>query len=198
MPLLRLFEFMMPHTHLNRSLRILIIVNTLMVFALGLFSPFYAVFVEKIGGSIAFAGFSWAMLSVVQGVLILIFTNWELKVKETELLLVFGYFMRGVVFLSYAFMNSLPQLIVTQILWGIAAAVGVPAFDATYSAHTSKDSSIAQWSGWEGIAAIAIGIAAFIGGTIIELFGYGFIFLLMAGISFFIAIYIWRLPREVL
>ena len=169
-----------------------------MVFVIGLFAPFYAVFVEGLGGNIAFAGVSWALFSIVSGILTLFFTRWELKFHEQELLLALGYIIRAIVFLSYAFMTSIFQLMVTQVLWGIAAAIGSPAFDAVYSAHTNSEDSIVQWGGWEGIASIAAGVAALLGGFFIQVFGFTPVFLGMAVISFFLAIYLWALPRELL
>jgi len=174
-------------------------VNTGMVFVMGLFAPFYAVYVEQIGGSVAFAGLSWAIFSIVAGVLILLFSKWELQVKEQELLLAVGYLIRAVVFLSYAFIDSLSQLIFTQILWGVAAALGTPAFDAIYHSHTANDrSSIIQWGSWEGFSHIAIGSAALIGGVLIQAFGFPAIFIGMSMVSLFLGVYVWKLPREVL
>lgn len=173
-------------------------VNTTMVFVVGMLSPFYATFVLKIGGNIAFAGFSWAVFSIVAGVLTLLFLKWQLKVKEQELMMALGYLIRGFVFLSYAFMGSIAQLIFTQVLWGIGSALGTPAFDSVYSAHTNKDDSIVQWGQWEGVSAIAAGLAAIIGGILIQAIGFSVVFIGMALICFLLGLYIWRLPREVL
>jgi hypothetical protein len=194
----KIFNFILPGTPLNRSLRILIATNASLVFLLGLFGPFYAVFVVSIGGSIALAGVSWALMMIVSGLLIFLFSNWELKVKEQELLIALGYVLRAGVFLSYAFMTNIPQLLATQVLWGVASAIGTPAFDAVYADHTAKESSIVQWGQWEGISAIMTGIAAIIGGFVIESFGYQVVFISMCLISLFLGLYIWRLPREVL
>ena len=176
----------------------MITTNTMMVFIIGMLAPFYAVFVQKIGGGIAFAGFSWAVFSIVAGVLTLLFSRWQLKVKEQELLLALGYLFRGAVFLSYAFMGSIPQLLFTQILWGISVAIGNPAFDSIYSSHTDKTDSIVQWGHWEGIAAISTGLAALVGGVLIQAVGYSLVFFAMSFLSVLLGIYIWRLPREVL
>src|SRR3990167_8558754 len=101
MKVLRLFKFLLPRARLNQSLRILIVANATIWFVVGMFAPFYAVFVEHvIGGNIAFAGFSWALFSIVAGILTLLFSNWELHVREQELLLALGYVIHGVVFLS--------------------------------------------------------------------------------------------------
>lgn len=193
-----IFAFISPSAHLNRGLRILITTNSILVFIIGLFAPFYAVFVQQIGGSIAFAGLSWAIFSVVAGVLILLFSKWELRSKEPELLIALGYILRGAVFLSYAFMTNLTQLVATQVLWGIASALGTPAFDAVYAEHTNRKNSIAQWGGWEGVSAIATGLAALVGGILIQSFGYQAVFASMSVISFGLGVYIWQLPRKVL
>lgn len=194
----KIYAFILPKTSLNRSLRILITVNAILVFIMGLFAPFYVVFVQQIGGSIAFAGLSWAIFSIVSGVLIFLFSNWQMKVKEPELLIALGYVLRSAVFVSYAFMTSIPQLIITQVVWGIAVALGTPAFDSVYSSHTNKESSLIEWGRWEGIAAIVTGVAALVGGIFIQAFGYEAVFVVMAAISLGLGIYIWRLPREVL
>lgn len=194
----KVFSFLLPDTRLNHSLRILLMTNATLVFIMGLFAPFYAVFVQEIGGNIAFAGFSWAIFSIVAGVLIFMFSRWELRVKEQELLIALGYLLRGGVFISYAFMTTLAQLVVTQILWGIAAALSTPAFDSVFASHTTQDASIVQWGSWEGVSAIATGVAALIGGLVIHALGYQVIFITMAAISLVLAAYIWFLPREVL
>lgn len=193
-----ILEFLLPHARLNRGLRILITLNTSMTFVVGLFAPFFAVFVQHLGGGIAIAGLSWAMFPIMSGILILFFTKWGLRVKEQELLIALGYILRAMVFLSYAFMTSIAQLIATQILWGIAAAFSIPAFDAVYQKHTTSEESIVQWGGVEGLSSIATGVAALMGGVAIEHFGYRSIFFGMSFISAILAIFIWRLPREVL
>lgn len=198
MDIKKAFRLFLPELKLNRSLRILIMANTILVFVFGLFVPFYAIFIQGMGGNVATAGLTWALFMIVAGILILLFSRWEMRVKEQELLLAMGYIIRGVVFISYAFMGSMSQLLVTQVLWGVGMALGAPAFDSIYSAHTDKDDSIQQWGSWEGIASIASGCAALVGGILIQEFGYTSVFLSMAIICFLLGIYIWRLPREVL
>ncbi len=194
----KIFASILPNQKINKSLKILIFTNSILVLITGLFAPFYAVFVQHIGGTIAFAGLSWAIFSIVAGLLILLFSQWELKIKEQELLIALGYFLRGGVFFSYAFMTNTTQLLVTQVLWGVAVSLGTPAFDAVYTSHTSKENAISEWGEWEGVAAIVTGIAAMLGGIFIQTFGYPVIFILMAAISVGLGLYIWSLPRELL
>jgi|SRR3989344_2461247 len=193
-----LFNLVSPKSKLNGSLRILIATNAIFVFTMGLFLPFYAVFVQKIGGNIAFAGLSWGLFQIVCGLLTFWMADMQIHIKEQELILVLSYFLRGIVFASYAFMSSWQQLLITQVLWGVAAALSAPVFDGTYAKHTSDELSVLQWGSWEGIAAIAAGLAALVGGVLIESFGFTSIFVSMSVISFLLGIYIWKLPREIL
>jgi len=191
-------HFVFPHKRLNKSLRVLIASNTALTFVIGLFAPFYAIYIQKLGGGIAFAGLSWAIFGIVTGVLTIAFSYWGLKVKEPELLIALGYFIRGLSFFSYAFMGSMAQLVLTQVLWGIGAAIGTPAFDSVYAAHTEGEQSMLQWASWEGFSSIAAGLAAIGGGLLIESFGYQTVFLIMGIVMVLLSLYIWRLPREVL
>jgi predicted MFS family arabinose efflux permease len=175
---------------LNKNLRSLIFVNTMINFTIGMFAPFYAVFVAKIGGSAELAGVSWALFYIVTGVLILVLRNWELRVRRRHVLLALGYLIRSAVFLSYAFMDSIPQLLITQLLWGIGTAIGTPAFDALYTSSTSKETALVEWAYWEAASAIAVGLAALAGGFLIESIGYATLFILMAVISAVLGIYL--------
>jgi MFS family permease len=180
----------LPHgSKLNKNLRMLILVNATITFVIGMFAPFYAVFVEKIGGGAAMAGISWAIFSIVSGALIFLLSKWELRVKSRHMLLALGYLIRAVVFLSYAFMNNIPQLLVTQVLWGIASAIGTPAFDALYNSNTNADTAIVEWGDWEGISAIATGVAALIGGLLIQTIGFKILFIFMSIIAAMLGIY---------
>jgi hypothetical protein len=187
-----------PTRKLKKSLRILVLANAAMVFVVAMFAPFYAVYAQKINANIAIVGLSWAVYPIVAGFLTFLFSRWQMKVKEQELMLALSYMIRGGAFFSYAFMGGILQLILTQILWGIGSALGAPAFDSLYSSHTSNEGSVAEWGQWEGMALMAQGIAAVTSGVIIQAVGYTWLFAAMSTVSFFLGIYIWKLPRELL
>lgn len=105
-----------PTRKLKKSLRILVLANTAMVFVVAMFAPFYAVYAQKINANIAIVGLSWAIYPIVAGFLTFLFSRWQMRVKEQELMLALSYIIRGGAFLSYAFMGGILQLILTQIL----------------------------------------------------------------------------------
>ncbi len=182
----------------NNSLKILLFVSTTMTFVLGVFAPFYTLYVVKLGGDIYSAGLSWAAFSIVSGVLMLSFTVWETSVKDKKILYATGYFLRAVVFCMYIFVSSISELILVQILLGISFALSNPAFDALFMKHTDRNKEIAEWGGWEGFTAIATGCAAVVGGYAIENYGFISIFSIMALISLGLGIYLITLPKDIL
>ncbi|MEI8338266.1 MAG: MFS transporter [bacterium] len=182
----------------NYSLKILLFISTSMTFVLGVLSPFYALYVAKLGGSIYFAGLSLAVFSIASGVLMLSLTVWETSIKDKKKLYAAGYFLRAVAFCMYIFVATMNELILIQLLLGISIALSNPAFDALFMKHTDKDKEIAEWGGWEGFTAISTGCAALIGGFIIQNYGFGTIFTIMSLASFSLGLYIISIPKEIL
>lgn len=182
----------------NHSLKILLFVSTTMTFVLGIFAPFYALYVVRLGGDLTLAGISWAVFSIVSGVLMLAFTTWETSIKDKKALYASGYILRAITFLLYIFVGSVYELILAQILLGISLALSNPAFDALFMKHTDKNKEIAEWGGWEGLTSIATGCAALVGGFVIEIYGFTSAFSLMSLISLCLGIYLILLPKEIL
>jgi hypothetical protein len=65
----------------------------------------------------------------------------------------------------------------------VGSALGTPAFDALYASSISEKEAIAQWGNWEGLSAIATGVAALVGGFLIQWVGFAPLFLLMAAVA---------------
>ncbi len=184
-------------TH-RRSIHILLALSTLLTLLVGLFAPFYALFVEKIGGGIEIAGISWAVFSIVSGVLILLFTMWETHVVHKRKLLLAGLFLRALAFLSFVFITSITDLILAQVLMGISIALTNPSYDALFTHHTTEQKAISDWGGWEGLTSIAAGVASVTGGFLIKYFGYETVFLTIAACVFCMALYLSSVPKEML
>ena len=98
-----------------------------MALAGGLFGPFYAVYVEDIGGDILIAGEAFAIFSISSGILIYFISKWGDHVKHTEKLLVFSRALTALGFLGYVFVSDIRGLFIVQIILGAAVAIGIPA-----------------------------------------------------------------------
>ena len=77
------------------------------------------------------------------------------------------------------------DLFFVQIIFGIAEAIIVPAFDSLYSKNLDKGKAASEWGLWEGMRATVVGVAAIIGGFVAQTYGFAALFRVMAIISFF-------------
>jgi len=176
----------------------LLLISGLFMFAFGMFSPIYAIFVQKIGGSITVASNAYALYWLVAGVLTFVMGKLENKLKETELAIMWSQFIMGLAYLMYYFSSNIIMLYLTQIIMGIGAAIFWPAFHAVYTKHVNGKKSAWQWSLYDGLAYILPALAAVLGGRLVVCYGFNIIFLIMAALSFVCALFILFLPRKVL
>ncbi len=183
---------------LNGSLRILLIVSGLFTFAFGMFSPIYAIFVESIGEDLVAAANAWAVFSLTAGLLTFVVGKWENEIKETELGIVYSQFILGFAYILYYLTDGILMLYLAQACLGAGMAFFWPAFHSTYGKHTDRKEAAWQWSLYDGLAYLLPAIAAVVGGWTVEHYGFGLIFMVMAGISFFCGLFILVLPRKVL
>lgn len=182
----------------NKATRILLMTNGFILIAAAMLGPIYAFFVEEIGGDLLSASYTFGVFAVVAGVVTLVSGNYTDKLKENELIIVLGYGIMGIGFLGYILVNSIATLLVIQVIIGLGEAIYVPAFDAIYSKHLYKRRSGRQWGAWEALNYFSIAFGAIIGGLLVTFFGFNIIFIAMGLFCLVSAVYILRLPREVL
>ena len=160
--------------------------------------PIYALFVEDIGGDLMDASIAGSIFALVAGITTLVSGRYSDKMRENELIVVLGYVIMGIGFLSYAWVASIVMLFVVQAIVGLGEAIYAPAFDAVYSKHLDGRKSGAQWGAWEAMNYFTTAVGAVVGGGIVTLFGFQVLFVVMAGLCFGSALYIYRLKRSVL
>ncbi|OGK32723.1 hypothetical protein A2956_01900 [Candidatus Roizmanbacteria bacterium RIFCSPLOWO2_01_FULL_37_57] len=182
----------------NKQIRILLITNGLILTAGAMLGPIYALFVGKIGGDLLDASYAFGAYALTAGMTTLISGRYADKLKENELIVVFGYGILGMAFFGYTLVNSMWSLLIVQIIIGLGEAIYSPAFDAVYSKHLDGHKSGREWGAWESINYFTIAFGAVSGGFLVTFLGFNAMFIVMGLISFASAIYIFRLPRTVL
>jgi MFS family permease len=182
----------------NKALRILLVTNGLILIAGAMLGPIYALFVESLGGSLLDASMAGAIFALAAGLMSLISGKFSDRIKESELVVVFGYTLIGIGFLLYNFVSSIWFLFVVQVIIGFGGAIYAPVFDAIYSKHLDKGKEGKEWGAWESMNYFTAAAGAILGGLIVTYFGFNAIFTIMAVLCFLSAIYIYFLPRNVL
>lgn len=183
---------------LNRAIRTLLGTNGLILVSGAMLGPIYALFVKDIGGDLLDASYTFAIFALAAGVTTLLSGRFADSFKESELIVVAGYFIIGIGFLGYAFVDSIAELFLVQIVIGFGEAIYSPAFDALYSKHLEPALSGSMWGTWEAMNYFTLAFGSAAGGLLVATFGFSTLVMTMAFMCFASALYIGLLPREAL
>lgn len=170
---------------MKKGLKILLLADMWATLAIGMIGPIYAIFVEEIGGDVLDASWAYFAFMITSGVIMYLISHWEDRVKHKEKLVIIGYSLSAIGFLSYYFVNSQMSLIITQIILGLSEAILIPAYDAMYSGYLDKNKEASEWGDWESMRYIVTAISAIIGGYIVHAYNFKVLFLVMFGTSIF-------------
>jgi predicted MFS family arabinose efflux permease len=184
--------------NMNKALSVLIYTGGTIYLTAAMTGPFWAVYVDKVGGDFETAGIAVAILFFVRGLASIAISKFENKFKETEFFLVAGGMLRSLGFLGYILATSPIHLGLISFVLGIADAIIYPAADALFSRHVDKKTDVAQWGWWEVMESWGTAAGALIGGVVVTQFGFNSVFGLMAVVSLLNALVILILPRRVL
>ena len=182
----------------NRATKILLSTNTAVLIAGAMLGPFYTHFVDRVGGDLFDVSLTIAIFAVAAGITTLIAGKYTDRIKESELIIVFGYALTGLGFLLFTVVNSIFTLFLVQALIGFASAIYAPAFDALYSQHMDGSKAGRVWGAWEAMDYFSVAVGAVIGGIIVFYLDFDALFIAMAVFCLLSAAYIYFLPRKVL
>lgn len=85
----------------NKPIRILLVTKSLILVSGAMLGPIYALFVEKIGGDLLDASYAFGIYALAAGITTLISGKYADRVKENELIVVFGYGIMGLAFFGF-------------------------------------------------------------------------------------------------
>jgi len=166
------------------ALKILLLGSGLLMTAHGLFGPIYAIFVERIGGDLLTAGSAYSIYSIAAGLMIFFVSRWSLSEKHPNLLITAGYGLSTVGLVGYSFITTPIDLFIVEVIFGVAEAISMPAFDGLFSSLIEEGKYANRWGLWETMAYLVTAFAAIAGGFIAQVFGFKFLFMVMAIVGF--------------
>lgn len=165
--------------------------NGLILLAGAMIGPIYALFVEQVGGDLMDASIAGGLFALSAGFVSLIFGRLSDRTKNSTWVITLGYALIAFGFFLYLFVDSVLFLFIVQIIIGTGEAIYSPAFDKLYSLHVDKKRSGTQWGAWESMNYFTIAIGAFVGGLIVNRFGFEVVFLVMMTICMVSAIFLY-------
>ncbi len=168
---------------MNYKLKLIIITNSVQVFAATLITPVFALFIKGIGGGPELAGvlFGISFFATAAGNLVMIRVA-DAKSRDA-LLFKGGLLIKLAAWTLLAIHQSIPVLILAQIILGTATAVGAPSFASLVSEHLDKKKHISDWARWSLMENSATAMASVLSGFMVVRYGFSCLFIIMAVIT---------------
>lgn len=163
----------------KRNFKFFTLSTSLMAFALGLFGPFYLIFINKIGGSIENFGIAVGLVVLSGALTSLIAGKYSDRFGRKPFLIFGGYASALVVFL-YTVVGSLWQLYLLQIFNGLIHTIFETSEAAFLGDSTEKASRGKDIGKYNALLGVAEAIAIFVGGFLTGMFGFEIVFYIVA------------------
>ncbi len=162
--------------------KILLLAGFLCNFAENLVGPFYAVFVQKIGGSISIIGYSTTLYMIVSGILIILVGKLSDSLNK-EWVTVCGYALFAVNALGYIFISHPWQLFILQVIAALATACLASPLTALMAHNIDKKNEGLEWALGGGGNKIVTGLAVLAGTFLVKYFGFIILFITISIIN---------------
>ncbi len=144
---------------MRREIKVLLLVELLIALGLGMLGPFYAIYVEKIANDASIIGYSYAAFWFSVGILSPLFGKFVDR-KGGKMFLLLGGFLAFIVSIGYILVSAVYQLILLEIINGIATACFNPAYKSIVAELTAKKSRGFEYGLLDSISYITYGVSA--------------------------------------
>ncbi|MDE2037810.1 MAG: MFS transporter [Patescibacteria group bacterium] len=188
-----------PRSRLNALYKLLISSFTTSTFAESIILPIYAIFVQKVGGSILDAGIAYGLFLITEAAFTMVVHRYKWDANQRIGLMVGGWLIwLGGVF-TYLLISDIWMLFVCQVLMAIGNAVADPVIDEELAAHTDMGLEEFEWGIFEGSKAFSDGAAAIVGAAIAAYLGFGVLIWFMVAVAtasfLMILVYVMKLRK---
>jgi len=167
---------------MRKQIIYLIVINSFFVFAINMFAPLYAAYVQNIDNAVINVGGIWSFYIFGVGIFTYFVSKSENRLKYADSLVI-GFLFRIVGWTGYIFSYSVLHLYLIQVFLALGEAFGSPSYNSLFSTHLEKGKFTRAWGLGISINSIVTGIASFIGSLIVVIAGFKTLFIIMIGMS---------------
>jgi len=175
---------------MNRTLKLLIASDTLVLCGFGLIAPILAIYVNDSipGGGIAAVGIMTMIFLLSKTVFQLVFSK-VFKPQHRFFMVVIGTLFIAIVPLVYLMSKQIWHFYLAQLLYGLGGGLAYPAWFSLFASNLTKGKQGFEWSIYSGLAGGGAGVAAFIGSSLASKIGFTVTFFI-AGVIALIGMFI--------
>lgn len=187
----------------NVVIRRLVVADLTLWGGWGLISPVFSVFiVQKVpGATILSVGIAAAIYWFVKSFLqlpVAVYLDRHEGEKDDFYVLILALIITGFAAFSFLLVKSVAVLFLVTLIQAVGFGLYVPSWSSIFSHHLDKEKYAFDWSLDSTSVGVTSGIAAFLGGTMVSLFGFASVFVLGSFFSFASALGLLLMPNVVL
>lgn len=169
--------------NISYIVRFLTLADLIVISGFGLVAPIFAVFItESIsGGTVEVVGTSAMIYLIIKSIgqiPIGRFIDKKKGERDDFWFLFSGYFLYGLIILSYIKITNVVELYITQALMGLAASFVFPSWYAIFTRHIDKNKEGIEWGVYNTLIDVGGAVSAGLGGFIVAKTSFNFLFLL--------------------
>ncbi|MCQ8902831.1 MAG: MFS transporter [Methanothrix sp.] len=159
---------------MNRTTKLLMLSDILVLTGLGLIQPILAIFINDgvAGGSVLSAGIASTLFLVTKSLVQLPFGMYIDRVNNKSRWLLIGTSIVACVPVMYIFIDSIHQVYIAEIINGIGSGLAYPAWIALWSANVERGSEGFEWSLYSTSTGLGTAFTAAVGAAIASMLGF--------------------------
>ncbi|VVB61353.1 Uncharacterised protein [uncultured archaeon] len=169
---------------MRKQIKHLMLINSFFVFAINMFAPLYASYIQKMDVGVVNIGGIWSFYILSVGILAYFVSRWKHSREYVSHLLILGFVFRATGWMGYIFAGSVWQLYLIQLFLALGEAMGSLSYNSLFAAHLDNRGFSPEWGFNMSINSFITGGAPLIGAAVVYTFGFGALFVFMIGLSF--------------
>ncbi len=169
---------------MRKQIKYLILINSFFVFAINMFAPLYAAYIQKMDVGVVNIGGIWSFYILSVGILAYLISKWSRSHEYISHFLILGFVFRAAGWMGYIYAGSIWQLYLIQLFLALGEALGSPAYNSLFASHLDNGKFSPEWGFNMSINSFITGGAPLVGAAVVYAFGFGALFAFMIGLSF--------------
>ncbi|OPX75915.1 MAG: Major Facilitator Superfamily protein [Methanosaeta sp. PtaB.Bin018] len=165
---------------MNRTMKLLLLSDIFVLTGFGLIQPILAIYIDGgvSGGSMLSAGIASALFMLTKSLVQLPFGKYVDSQSRKTQWLILGTLLMTLVPVIYVTANSIYQIYLAEIVYGLGSGLAYPTWLGLWSANLEKGKESFQWSVYSTSTGIGTAATGALGAAVASLIGFSATFLL--------------------
>jgi len=174
----------------RKALKILLVSNNLWSLAEGMFGPLFALFANRVGGSILDVTWAWSGYLIVRGVASILVGKISDRWISKKSMMVGGFALNALLTFGYLSVSNRWGLLLVESGLGLAAALALPTWSSLFARYSGRTKNGWAWGLATGTDDFVTAVGIILGGLVVSQFSFTGLFVIMGFIQLIATTYL--------